>query len=147
MSDTTLLDFPNCFVCGSENPVGLHVTFTRDGEQGCRAEYVARSEHVGWPGLMHGGLLFTLMDEAVAWAICFAGLRGVTGKAEVRFRRPATVGTRLIITGTVADRARRAVRVRAEIRRADEPSQVVADMDAMMVLADVGQWQDAQLRD
>jgi acyl-coenzyme A thioesterase PaaI-like protein len=93
---------------------------------------------------MHGGLLFTLMDEAVAWAICYAGLRGVTGKAEVRFRRPLTVGSRVAITGRVVDRARRAVRVRAEIRKLDDTTELVADMDAMMVLTDVGQWEDAQ---
>jgi len=144
--ETTLLEFPYCFVCGSQNPRGLHVTFERDGPRGCRAEYVAESHDVGWPGLMHGGLLFTLMDEAVAWAVCYAGLRGVTGKAETRFRRPVTVGTRLIITGEVVDHARRAVRARSEIRRADEPSQVVADLDAMIVLTDVTQWVEAQSR-
>ena len=146
MSDSTVLDFPGCFVCGSDNAAGLHVKFTRDGDDGCRAEYTAHGDHVGWPGLMHGGLLFTLMDEAVAWAVCYAGLRGVTGKADTRFRRPVTVGTRLVITGEVVDHARRAVRARSEIRRADDPSQVVADLDAMIVLTDVGQWEAAQPR-
>jgi uncharacterized protein (TIGR00369 family) len=146
VSDSSVLDFPGCFVCGSENASGLHVRFARDGDDGCRAEYTAHGDHVGWPGLIHGGLLFTLMDEAVAWAVCYAGLRGVTGKAEVRFRRPVTVGSRIVITGRVLDRARRAVRVRAEIRRVDDAAEVVADMDAMMVLTDVGQWQDAQPR-
>jgi acyl-coenzyme A thioesterase PaaI-like protein len=126
--------------------MGLHVTFERAGPRGCRAECVAEGHHVGWPGLMHGGLLFTLMDEAVAWAVCYAGLRGVTGKADTRFRRPVTVGTRLVITGEVVDHARRAVRARAKIRRADDPSQVVAELDAMVVLTDVSQWQDAQPR-
>lgn len=146
VSDTSVLDFPGCFVCGAENPAGLHVRFARDGDAGCRAEYTAHGDHVGWPGLMHGGLLFTLMDEAVAWAICYAGLRGVTGKAEVRFRRPVMVGSRVAITGRIVDRARRAVRVRAEIRRLDDTAEVVADMDAMMVLTDVGRWRDAQPR-
>ena len=141
MSESSVLEFRGCFVCGSENKSGLHVTFDRDGDAGCRAEFTALDEHVGWPGLMHGGLLFTLMDEAAAWAVRYAGLHGVTGRAEVRFRRPVTVGVRLAITGRVVDRARRAVRVRAEIRRADDPLEVMADMDAMVVMTDVGQWQ------
>ncbi len=144
MSEISVLEFPGCFVCGAENAAGLHVRFERDGELGCRAEYTAHGNHVGWPGLMHGGLLFTLMDEAVAWAVCYAGLRGVTGKAEVRFRRPVTVGSRLGITGRIVDQARRAVRARAEIRRLEGDTEVVADMEAMIVLTDVGQWQDAQ---
>jgi acyl-coenzyme A thioesterase PaaI-like protein len=141
VSESNVLEFPGCFVCGSENASGLHVTFDRDGNDGCRAEYTVRGDHVGWPGLMHGGLLFTLMDEAAAWAVCYAGLRGVTGRAEVRFRRPVTVGSRLTITGRIVDRARRALRVRAEIRRADAPDEIVTDMDATIVMTDVGQWQ------
>ncbi len=144
MSDSSVLDFPGCFVCGTDNPAGLHVRFERDGDAGCRAEYTAHGDHVGWPGLIHGGLLFTLKDEAVAWAVCYAGLRGVTGKAEVRFRRPVTVGSHLAITGRIVVQARRAVRVRAEIRRMDADAEVVADMEAMIVLTDVGRWQVAQ---
>ncbi len=140
MSELSAAEFSGCFVCGSQNASGLHVRFDRDGDDGCRAEYTARVEHAGWPGLMHGGLLFTLMDEAAAWALRYAGLHGVTGRADARFRRPVTVGSRLAITGRIVDRARRAVRVRAEIRREDAPDQVVAEMDAMMVMTDVTQW-------
>ena len=66
--------FPNCFVCGSENPSGLHIPFRRLADGRSRAEYEARPDHVGWPEIIHGGLLFTLMDEAVAWAVIYAGL-------------------------------------------------------------------------
>ena len=125
-----------CFVCGVENPLGLHVPFTRDGERGSRATYTVRSEHVGWPGLIHGGLLFTLMDESVAWALYFNGLRGVTAKAETRFRRPAPVGAPLVITGSIVERARRLVQVRAEVQRADADNERIADMEATMFLLD-----------
>jgi acyl-coenzyme A thioesterase PaaI-like protein len=143
VSDATSLEFPQCFVCGSENATGLHVRFVRDGARGCRAEYVAGADHVGWPNLMHVGLIFTLMDEAVAWALCFEGLRGVTGKADVRFRQPVRVGDRLTVTGSVVEHSRRVVKTRAEIRLADAPARVVADMDATMVLTDVEQWRPA----
>ncbi len=144
MADTPALSFPQCYVCGFENPMGLHVKYVRDGDQGCRADYVARQEHVGWPGLMHGGLLFTLMDEAVAWALIYAGLRGVTAKAEVRFRQPVTVGSRLTIAGIVLDRSRHAVPARAWISLADNPSEVIAELSATMVLTDVGRLEEGQ---
>ena len=38
-----------CYVGGDENPLGLHVSFTRDDENGCRAIYTVQPEHVGWP--------------------------------------------------------------------------------------------------
>jgi uncharacterized protein (TIGR00369 family) len=143
LDDAAELSFPQCYVCGSDNPAGLHVTFARDGNAGCHAEYVARPEHAGWPGLIHGGLLFTLMDEAVAWAVCYAGLRGVTAKCEVQFRRPVTVGSRLFITGKIVESSRRVVRTHAEIRQAGADSALVAELDARMYLTDVDQWRSA----
>ncbi len=140
VSDAVSLDFPQCFVCGAENASGLHVRFTRNGERGCRAEFVAGASHVGWPNLMHGGLIFTLMDEAVAWALCYAGLRGVTGKAEVRFRMPVNVGDRLAIEASVVEHSRRLVRAHADVRKADVSGEIIADMDATMVLTNVEQW-------
>ena len=125
-----------CYVCGEENPLGLHVPFARDGENGSRAAYVARPEHVGWPGLLHGGLLFTLMDEAIAWSLYYGGLRGVTAKAEARFRTPVTVGSSLVITASIMERARRLVRTRAEVRRDEGNNEIVAELVATMFLTD-----------
>lgn len=131
--------FPNCFVCGSENPSGLHIPFSRLPDGRSRAEYVARPDHVGWPEIIHGGLLFTLMDEAVAWAVMYAGLHGVTGKAEARFRAPAKVGMQLVVTGAIKESSRRAFRTHAEIREGSETGPVIAEMDALMAVADIGQ--------
>jgi acyl-coenzyme A thioesterase PaaI-like protein len=130
--------FPNCFVCGSENPEGLQIPFERRPEGGCRAEYSPRPTHVGWPEIIHGGLLFTLMDEAVAWASIYAGRHAVTGKAEARFRAPARVGSRLIVTGWVTTSSRRALRARAEIREGGDAGPVICEMDAVMAVADIG---------
>ena len=133
MPDPTDL-FPLCFVCGTDNPTGLHVPFSRGSAGESRAEYVAREEHVGWPELIHGGVLFTLLDEAVAWAVMYSGFRGVTAKAEVRFRAPARVGMRLGIKGWVTAATPRAVRARAEIRDGGDTGPIIADMEAMMAV-------------
>jgi acyl-coenzyme A thioesterase PaaI-like protein len=57
-----------CYVCGPDILSGLQVSFMADGAQGSRALYTARPEHEGWPGLLHGGVTFSLMDEALASA-------------------------------------------------------------------------------
>jgi acyl-coenzyme A thioesterase PaaI-like protein len=124
----------NCYVCGPENPLGLHVSFAPHGEDGSRAVYTVRPEHTGWRGILHGGLTFTLMDEGLGWALYYQGLRGVTAKTEVRFRAPVSVGTPLIITAFVVNRARRLVRARAEVRRDDESQELLAELDATMYL-------------
>jgi uncharacterized protein (TIGR00369 family) len=131
--------FPRCYVCGAENPAGLHVAFEMDGSGGSRAEYTGRPEHVGFPGIIHGGLLFALMDEAVAWACLYAGATCVTAKAEARFRASARVGMRLVVTGRVSFASRRAMRARAEIRNA-EAGEVVAELDAMMAITNAARF-------
>ncbi len=136
MSDTNATPgFPGCFVCGSDNPQGLHVTFERDGADGCRALYSPPKEHCGWPGMIHGGLLFTLMDEAVAWALVYAGLRGVTARGDVRFVAPAKVATPLVVSGRVLSQHGKLVKARAEIREAQSDT-LVAELATTMYLTD-----------
>ena len=124
----------NCYVCGSDNPLGLHVPFSPFGEGGSRATYTVRPEHTGWQGFLHGGLAFTLMDEALGWALYFQNLRGVTAKSEVRFRAPIPVGTPLVITAFIMNRARRLVTARAEARRIDEQGAPLVELNATLYL-------------
>lgn len=135
MSERTIDEYRGCYVCGAENDAGLRLPFRKDEDGGSRAEYLARPEHAGWPGIIHGGLLFTLMDEAVAWACTYAGSRCVTARAEARFRAPAQVGTPLVITGRVTHATSRALRARAEIRCGDEDGPLIAELEAMMAVA------------
>jgi hypothetical protein len=57
-----------CYACGDLNPLGLHMHFRMEGEWAV-APFVARREHQGYPGFVHGGIVSTLLDEA-AWATC-----------------------------------------------------------------------------
>ena len=51
-----------CFVCGIENPIGLHLKFYTDDEGRCIARFRPKPEHQGFPGQLHGGLTSTLLD-------------------------------------------------------------------------------------
>ncbi len=85
-----------CYVCGPDNPLGLRVPFSPNGEQGSQARYTALSEHAGWSGILHGGVTFALMDEALGWSLYYQSLPAVTARVETRFHKPISVGTRLI---------------------------------------------------
>jgi acyl-coenzyme A thioesterase PaaI-like protein len=124
-----------CYVCGSANELGLGVRFYPDGEAGSRASYTVRQEHTGWKGIFHGGLTFTLMDEGLGWALYYQGLRGVTAKSEVRFKVPILVGTKILVTASIVERARRLVRAEAKVRRDDDSNEVLAELTATMYLA------------
>ena len=132
-----------CYICGPDNPGGLHVSFAADGPYGSRALYTARAEHEGWPGLLHGGVTFALMDEALGWAVYFQGLLGVTAKTEARFRQPIPIGMKLVVKAWTVSRRRRTVMARAEIRvdARDEP--LVAEADATMYVQDSEQFDSA----
>ena len=65
----------SCFVCGLNNPLGLKLDFETDGRI-VRAHFAPRPEHVGFRETVHGGLIATVLDEAMVWVI---GVRGRDG--------------------------------------------------------------------
>jgi acyl-coenzyme A thioesterase PaaI-like protein len=123
-----------CFVCGRKNPHGMHVHFAREGENGSCARYIARAEHAGWPGVLHGGVTFSLMDESLGWALFHQGLRAVTARTESKFKRPILTGTPLLIRGWIVNRRRNLISAHAEVRTDDERSELLAETEATMFL-------------
>ncbi len=104
-----------CFACGRRNPIGLQLRFVR-AAGGVRALYTPRDEDVGFPGAVHGGVLVTLLDEAMAWAMyAEAYALGVTAKLEVRYRRSASLDDTLALTGRVTRVRGRRIEVGATI--------------------------------
>jgi uncharacterized protein (TIGR00369 family) len=118
-----------CYVCGSENPLGLKVPFRRDGEMGSQAEYVARKEHGGWNGILHGGVTFSLMDEAFGWCLFFQNIPAMTAKIETRFHKPIRIGASLEIKAWVIRQRRKLFDARAEVRVDGE---LMAESDAVL---------------
>ena len=55
----------HCFACGLENPIGLKLKFYQTAEDEVTADYVAPEEYQGYPGILHGGVTATILDEAV----------------------------------------------------------------------------------
>ena len=89
-----------CYGCGQKNPIGLKLEFRWDGK-GARAQFTPRKEHQGWPGILHGGIMANIIDEAASWALYFEGLYVVTAKMEILYRHPATVNDTLSIESDV----------------------------------------------
>ena len=107
-----------CFACGKENTIGLKLQFTRDGEI-AKAEFIPGQLHQGWPGLTHGGILFTLLDEASGYAIRYAGLKCVTAKSEVRFTQMAPIGEVIQLAGRITNNNPRLVETEATLALKD----------------------------
>ena len=106
-----------CFACGTANPKGLNLQFYRQGDKVC-AEITLDRTHEGWENIAHGGIVSTLLDEVMSWAILYTKKDFyVTRKMDVKYVRPVMVGTSLTASGMVTDSsAPPKVRAKAEVR-------------------------------
>jgi acyl-coenzyme A thioesterase PaaI-like protein len=87
------------------NEVGLHIDdFTWDGST-VSASFDPRDEYRGAGNVLHGGVAATALDEISVWAgILGEKVLTVTGRIELRFRRPLTVHDRLTARASVDER-------------------------------------------
>ena len=108
-----------CLVCGPDNPYGFHIEFQTEDDGAVGAEWVALNYLEGWAGVLHGGIVCTLLDEAMAKAVQASGARAMTVEIQVRYRRFVATGEKLRIRGWVKERKRRLLKTEAEITTAD----------------------------
>jgi len=110
-----------CFLCGLENPVGLKLAFYEFGAEGDRvvACYVAREEHQGYPGVLHGGIACALLDETIGRTLVRRDIWAVTVALKVRFRKPIPLGMPLTVVGEMVKLRSRTMEGRGEIRLPD----------------------------
>lgn len=124
-----------CFVCGRQNPVGLHLQFYEDPQNHqIIVPLIIPDAYQGYPGIAHGGILATILDETSGRAIMMASDDDpfwVTAKIEIRYRRPTPTETPLRAVGWVVEQRRRSARVAGEIRLED--GTVTADAEAVVV--------------
>jgi uncharacterized protein (TIGR00369 family) len=112
------IDDGRCFACGRDNPIGLHLRFRIDGET-ATCETTLSSVFQGWRGVAHGGIVMSLIDEAMAFAAGAVGWKGVTAECSTRFRKPVPLDARLVVRGKVLWQKRNVIGVAAEILDSD----------------------------
>lgn len=123
---------PGCLVCGRENPHGLHLHLDVDAAGVVTTRFAPGPEHIGFQGVTHGGVLATVLDEAMVWAATWAGRRFcLCGEMTVRFRRPALVGQPLVFEARVGSARSRIVTTVGVVR--DEAGTVVAEASGKYV--------------
>ena len=104
----------NCFACGTLNEHGLGLQIhVEPGRSWTELELQPRFE--GWEGIAHGGILCTILDEVMAWALVAEDNWGVTARMSVEFKKPVSVGARLRADGWIIRSRRRLVETAARI--------------------------------
>lgn len=91
-----------CFVCGVDNSIGLHLDFWMEGDQ-VWTDFTAQEQHQGWPGILHGGLIATLLDETMGRAAFLKNLWMVSIKIDITYRKPVPIGQPLRVAAQIDD--------------------------------------------
>ena len=108
----------NCFGCGALNVHGLRLELLADPSgEGVVTRFVPPPHAEGYTGMVHGGIISTVLDEVMAWTLYRQGIWAVTGQLTTRYRKPIPVGEPTVATGSVSRNRGRVIEVRGEIRR------------------------------
>ncbi len=113
-----LRDNQKCFVCCTKNPAGLSVDFKIDkAEKSVHATFVPSDLHQGYEGIVHGGILSALLDEAMVKLAFKLGIPAVPAEMIVKFKAPSAPGEELFISGSIIEETKRLIQAEARIKR------------------------------
>lgn len=130
------IDDGKCFACGPRNPIGLKLKFRMDDKGRAVAVFEPGEEFQGFAGVVHGGIVCALLDEAMAWALILRGKLAVTVTLSARFRRPVRVGSKVTVSGELVKSGSARHVLRSEIR--DASGELAAEAEGtFLVVSDV----------
>jgi len=123
----------HCFVCGVENPVGLHLAFYNTDAEEVVAEVTIPDAYQGYPGVVHGGIVACLLDEAAGRSAMGGDIWRlmVTARLSIHYRKPVPTGQPLRLVGRVESRRGRLADAHSEIHLPD--GTVGAEAEALLV--------------
>ncbi len=125
-------EYQACFGCGSRNLNGLQLVFRTEGDV-IVAEYTPDERFQGFPGVLHGGVLATMLDETLSRAAVFAGKWMMTARLEIRYRRAAPVGQALRVSARPTQVRSRMVSAKGAVTLADNPAMVYAEAEGLFM--------------
>jgi acyl-coenzyme A thioesterase PaaI-like protein len=129
-------DADHCFVCGPQNPHGLQIAFRLESNA-CIGRFTPGEHHMGFDRVTHGGIVFSVLDDAMGNWLFLQGARGVTAKCEIRYRQPLLIGTAVQAVCRLKQRRGRLVVLEATLTRIDDDS-LVAEAEASFMVEDFG---------
>ena len=108
-----------CVVCGPDHPHGLRIRYSSDPVEGATADWTPPPAWEGFQGNIHGGILATVLDEAMSKAVVATRCEALTVALRVRFRRRVVCGEPLRIRAWVVKRTKRLIAAEATLTAGD----------------------------
>lgn len=108
---------PRCVVCSSANAGGLHLKFEGNGDGSVQATFQCDEIFEGYPGIMHGGVILSILDGAMCNCMFARGLATVTVEMTTRFRHPVVTGQEATVSARITRYSHPLYLLEAEIRQ------------------------------
>jgi uncharacterized protein (TIGR00369 family) len=125
------IKYANCFACGQDNPAGLKLNFEYD-DKSAWAWFNSPAAFEGYNGVIHGGIIATILDEAMAKIILAKGLIAVTADMNVRYRKPLPLGAKVKVSGEITLQKTRTLHTKGVLT--DETGNVIAESTAVYIV-------------
>ena len=97
-----------CFVCGIKNPIGLKIKFEAT-EDTCIGYFKANETHVGYDNTVHGGIIFSALDDVMANVLYLNNIKAHTAHCEIRYRKALEIDHEVKLIGKVTAKKRRLI--------------------------------------
>ncbi|MGB8474440.1 MAG: PaaI family thioesterase [Candidatus Acidiferrum sp.] len=108
-----------CFGCGGANEAGMKLTFVQDNaNRKIVGRFILGERYQGGGGMGHGGIIATLLDEAMGKVCRFRDVRAVTAELTVQYLKPVKVDEEIVVEGFETDTKGRNLFFAGEIRNA-----------------------------
>ncbi|MDE3046139.1 MAG: PaaI family thioesterase [Verrucomicrobiota bacterium] len=120
-----LIDDHYCFACGKDNPDGLRLDWKVEGLI-TTTQFIPPRKYQGWKGILHGGIVATLLDEAMTRLAGIISGGALTAEMTVRYVTPAPIGEVLFVRGEIVNQLRRLVEMKASIHLGEPTGPLIA---------------------
>lgn len=140
----------SCFICGVENPVGLHLHIYETAPGEVESSYVAPDYFQGYPGVLHGGIVAALIDEIAGRALMGSDPMEprfmFTARLEVKYRRNVPIGKQLKIVGKAGKSRARSAEAWAGVYDV-ETDELLAEGNALLMDVPADQFDRSRLNE
>lgn len=130
-------DYQRCFACGQRNPYGIHMVFRRE-DNTIVSDFSPREEYQGFPGMLHGGIVAVVLDEALNRTSLLAEQPAwtMTGRLDIRYRRYVPYGPLLRVRATLGLQRGRMIQASGKLTLAEDEKVIFAEAQGSFMALD-----------
>ena len=92
----------NCFACGSNGGMGLELKFYKDKNGAVFGNFFADPKYESYSGIVHGGIIATLLDSAMVHCLLMQDIPALTGRLRVKYSNPIQAGASVRLEAKIA---------------------------------------------